>query len=177
MHRIEPRIKHRLVGSLLGLLAVPAGILYAKHESPLTWSETITAARKPAEERHGYLNRMRQLREFLSAHVPPGSTIIADPLEGMDLVQLYDCHVVVSISASNGVPDMQARFEDVQEMIAPQTPWPRRRELFLKRGVTFFFPMNCPIEWTVGHVADYWLQRPWVISRLDLSESAASASP
>ncbi|GMU35662.1 MAG: hypothetical protein AMXMBFR20_35330 [Planctomycetia bacterium] len=175
--RIEPLIKRRFLCSLLSLLALPAGLLYARHESPLTWSETIKAAAKPAEERLGYLYRMRQLRDFLAAHVPPGAIIIADPLEGMDLVQVYDCHVVVSISASNGVPDMQARFEDVQEMIAPQTPWPRRRELFLKRGVTFFFPMNCPIEWTVGHVAEYWLQRPWVISRLDLSESAASAAP
>lgn len=169
-YQLEPLLKRRVLRSLVALVALPAGAYFANLEAPLTWPKTLEAARKSPEERHGYMNRMRMLRDFLALHVPPGSTILADPLEGMDLVQLYDCHIVASISASNGVPDMPDRFEDLQRMIADDTPWDIRRELLLKHGVSYFFPINCPIEWTVGHVAEYWLLRPWVISRLDVSK-------
>lgn len=171
-HRMESRIPNRLVLSLVGLLALPAGAVFAQQEPPLTWPDMYRAATKPAEERLVYLERMRKLRSFLSDHVTPGATILADPLEGMDLVQIYDCHIVASISSSNGVPDMPDRFVDLQTMLAKDLPWNQRRQLLLKRGVTFFFPINCPIEWTVGHLSEYWIARPWVISRLDLSPQA-----
>ena len=157
--KLEPHLKPRVLRSLVALVALPAGAYFSQLEDPLTWPKTLAAARVPAEERHGYLNRMRMLREFLAQHVPPGSTILAHPQEGMDLVQIYDCHIVASISASNGVPDMPERFADLQKMIASDTPWRARREMLLKHGVSYFYPTKCPIERPDGSLPEYMLLR------------------
>lgn len=168
--KAEPYLRGRHLRSALMVLACPAGALWATQPEPLTWTRWLAGAARPATERQAYLLELRRIRDFLDEHVQPGQTILTDPQTGMDLVQAYDCHVVASVSASNGVPDMQERFGDLDLMLSADLAWPRRRELLQKYGIEYYFPVRSPIEWTVGHVSEHWLDRPFVLARLRVNE-------
>ncbi len=164
--RLQGYLRSRLLQSLFVALACPAGAMWAGGEAPLTWKHWLAQAAKPAAERQKHLRELRALRDFLAESLPAGQTVVADPQVGMELVQAYNCHVVVSVSASNGVPDMARRFDDLHAMLTQETPWESRRALFQKYAVEYLFPVGVPIQWTIGHVAGHWMRRPYVLARL-----------
>lgn len=163
---LQGYLRSRMLQSLFVAIACPAGAMWAGGEAPLTWKHWLARAAEPAAERQKHVRELRALRDFLAESLPARQTVVADPQMGMELVQAYNCHVVVSVSASNGVPDMARRFDDLHAMLIPETPWESRRGLFRKYAAEYLFPVGVPIQWTVGHVARHWMRRPYVLARL-----------
>lgn len=166
--KLEPWLKRGVARLAVVPVVLIAGALVSGGTEAWTWREVWIVAGRTYEERTSAPRAVMRIREFLGEHMPPGSTVLTTPVMGMQLVQAYDCHVVASISASNGVPDMQTRYRDLLVMLAEQTPWGVRRELLRTYDVRFFFPYECSIDWTVGHVEAHWLMKPFVLARLKL---------
>lgn len=165
---LHTRMPHRAIRvGFVALVLLLAGCLSGGADA-WTWREVYTVAKSPYAARTSAPRAVIMIREFLAEHMPPGSVVLTSPVMGMQLVQAYDCHIVASISASNGVPDMQERLRDLMRMLAGDTPWEERRRLLHKHEARHFFPHETPIEWTVGHVEAHWLMRPFILARLKL---------
>ncbi len=84
-------------------------------------------------------------------HIPRGSIVLADPWRGMVLTAVLDCYIVAPKNSGSGIQDIRARLDDVETMLARNTPWDTRRNLLRKYGVTHFLPGNSDFSWAKTH--------------------------
>jgi hypothetical protein len=156
-----PVIRAMLSGSALVLGGYMTG-----HVEPDDWSTLFVNARESTAARRGYVEYLRGIQALLAEAVPRGATILVEPATGIDLTVLGDYHIVMSASASNGVPDLPQRREDLRRMLDPSTPWEARRPLLRKYDIQYFFPLRPPVDWAQGHVERIWKRDKWVIFKL-----------
>ena len=119
--------------------------------APYNWSTywaSLTASKK---ERTIQLRRMMAFATVFQKHIPRGSTVLADPWRGMVLTAVHDCRIVAPKTSGAGIQDIRARLDDVETMLAPNTPWDTRRSLLRKYGVTHFLPGNSGFSWAETH--------------------------
>lgn len=157
------RIVRPIAAAVVLLIAGQASV----DEGGRSWRNVFATAALPEARRHEDLHRIRALADFLSAHVPTGSVVLADPVAVLDLVQAYDCRVVAAHSASNGVPDMPARFYDMLIMLDGATPWPQRRSLLEKYAVGYYFSPDAVSDWVRTHSTKTWSDGRWRLARLN----------
>jgi hypothetical protein len=163
---VDPGGACGVVRALLGGLALAAGIYGTGHAPPDDWRTLFGTARVLAELRHASVPEVFALREFLRRHVPPGETILTDPVAGIDHVAVYDCHLITSERASNGVPDLLQRKADLVVLLARDTPWEVRRGLLKKYNITYFIPNATSLGWTQGRYDQFWEHKGRLIIRL-----------
>ena len=130
---------------VLGASFVPAShVLY-------TWGgywDRVTANRT---------DRQLQLRLSLTAasisrkHIPKGATVLTEDWRGMGLAMVHDCYIVAPKGGGNGIKDIQTRRADLKTMLAPHTPWIRRRELLRKYNIRHYLPGSPQFEWAIPH--------------------------
>jgi hypothetical protein len=139
---------------LAGLTILVSGLAlpYAWRSGTFTWSAYGRALTAPKAVRTISLWGPRTNAALLAAHVPAGSTVLVRAANAAGVVAAYDCHVVASNTASNGVVDQAQRRKDLARMLARKTPWPRRRALLRQYGVTHYVAVR-------GETLHPWLER------------------
>ena len=139
----------RSVASVLVLtLALP---FLPKRNPVYTWANYCRTATAPKEERESYLIQTSQITAFLAKHLPRGETVLLEEWPGMVLTMVHDGHIVAPKLAGAGITDLSQRRRDLRRMLAPNTPWQRRRSLLHKYGITFFMPARTSAAWTQPH--------------------------
>lgn len=151
---IESRLGRWWVSSLLAIASFVAAVPYASKRPPYDWSSYKDAVLRPAERRYAFLTRTDMISDFCRQHIPRGVTVLAEDYTAMSLVSIHDCHVVAPRRGSNGVTDLAKRRRDLQELLAADTPWNRRRSLLRKYKIEYFFPARSPLGWTRGRIKE-----------------------
>jgi len=155
-----------LVRALLAGSALALGVFMTGHIEPDDWGTLLLNARESPDARRQYVRFLGGIQELLAEAVPKGETILAEPGMGVDLTVLGDYHIVMSATASNGVPDLPQRREDLQRLLDPSTPWEPRRALLRKYGIRYFFPLTPPVDWAQAHMERFWKRDKWLIVKL-----------
>ncbi len=164
-------IKGRFARAIISLFTLAIGMACAPGPEPWTWRRLLKDAAQPAEARQKALNLTRRLRELFVAHIPAGATVLAEGDVALDLVMAHDCHIISPSRGGDGIPDWVQRQADLGEMLADETPWPRRQALLHKYDVEYFVPARGPIDWTTGHVREYWRSELCMIIHLLMDEA------
>lgn len=150
---IEAKLRFWWVRSLVsvGTAALLIWMPISRSQPPFTWTDYVSTARKPADQRHRYITNTSVVDGFCKQHIPPGATVLIEPWPGMVLTMNHDCYIVAPQTGSNGVDDLSTRRRDLNIMLSAKTPWAIRRELLRKYDVTHFFPAASSMAWARRH--------------------------
>jgi hypothetical protein len=163
---LESRTRSRPARAACAVVALGLAAAYTQGQLLADWRTYLSKPFQPAADRDFLREYLRELGGFVRATVPRGATVLVADDKAVALVALHDCHLVASPTASNGVPDLAQRRADLGAMLAPDTPWPQRRELLRKYGVEYVLPFRVPADWAQGHILDVRRSGRFVIVRL-----------
>ncbi|MBI4718795.1 MAG: hypothetical protein HY763_13390 [Planctomycetes bacterium] len=138
------------------LAAAVAGAVVDLRTAPTRAREYYASAFAIAEVRRSYIENTLELQRFCAAQLPRGATVLTDGAAASLLGMVYDGYVVLPGGGNTGVGDQVQRRDDLMAMLAPNTAWPRRRELLQRYGVRYYLvtrDMAPYTAWTQGRVA------------------------
>jgi len=153
---IEPWSRRWWLRSAVSLVALAAAIPFSPTETPYRWPDYWANFKAPRKDRERYLEQGKKVRAFCNEHIPRGETVLTDEWSGMVLAANHDCYVVAPRRSSNGVTDLPQRKQDLQIMLALDTPWEQRRALLRKYHITLFRPGSPKdhLAWMKGHIKE-----------------------
>jgi hypothetical protein len=93
---------------------------------------------EPAKRRNAPWRRCVMLRAFFKKHIPRGDVVLADPVRGTELVEVWDCHIMHQLGGIRrdlGEP----YFTDYQFLKSSGYGWSDRRPLLQRNNVRWVY--------------------------------------
>jgi hypothetical protein len=164
-----PAIRSRWLQALACVVVFFAGVKLdtTKQYNWVAYWRKATAGR---EVRWRQLDHQRNVSAFLGEHIPAGAMVLTDEETAMWIVMAHDCHVVLHQRIRHGIRDLDERKDDLQALLAADTPWENRQRLLRKYDIRY-----CAVTartqdsfgWVKGRVKRHWQSLGYLILELN----------